>query len=103
MAGFLLATFYATMVIAGLIVEFLFRGLGIERTARNAKVIEAGISWNYTTVLNIVFLAVAAVLLWRYFKHGGGLKMLRMMNEPMSHSHGRPDADHRSVEDAHRC
>ena len=103
MAGFLLATFYATMVTAGLIVEFLFQGLGIERTARNAKVIEAGISWNYTTVLNVVFLALAAVLLWRYFKHGGGLKMLRMMNKPMPHSHDRPDADHCSVEDARRC
>ncbi len=84
MAGFLLATFYATMVAAGLIVEFLFQGFGIERTARNAKVIEASISWNYTTVLNIVFLGLAAVLLWRYFRYGGGLRMLRMMNKPMS-------------------
>src|SRR5438876_8523947 len=41
MAGFLLATFYATMVAAGLAVEFAFRGLGIERTERNAKVVEA--------------------------------------------------------------
>jgi uncharacterized membrane protein YraQ (UPF0718 family) len=80
MAGFLLATFYATMVAAGLIVEFLFQGFGIERTARNAKVIEASISWNYTTVLNIVFLGLAALLLWRYFRYGGGLRMLRMMN-----------------------
>src|SRR5207245_5302426 len=31
MAGFLLATFYVTMVAAGLIVEFLFQGLGLER------------------------------------------------------------------------
>ena len=87
MAGFLLVTFYATMVAAGLIVEFLFQGLGIQRTARDAKVVEASISWNYTTVLNIIFLAVGAVLVWRYFKYGGGLKMLRMMNKPMDHSH----------------
>jgi uncharacterized membrane protein YraQ (UPF0718 family) len=79
MAGFLLATFYATMVAAGLIVEFLFQALGIERAARDAKIVEASISWNYTTVLNIVFLAIAAVLVRRYFKVGGGLKMLRMM------------------------
>ncbi len=85
MAGFLLATFYATMVAAGLIVEFLFQGLGITRTARDAKVLEAGVSWNYTTYLNIVFLALAAVLIWRYFRHGGGWKMLRMMDEPMEH------------------
>jgi uncharacterized membrane protein YraQ (UPF0718 family) len=39
MAGFLLGSFYATMVIAGLAVEFLFQVLGIERHARNAKVV----------------------------------------------------------------
>ena len=42
---------------------------------------------NYTTVLNIVFLLLAAVLVWRYFMRGGGLRMLRMMNEPMDHHH----------------
>ncbi len=87
MAGFLLGSFYVTMVAAGLIVEFLFEGLGIERKARNAKVIEASVTWNYTTYLNLVFLALAAVLLWRYLRRGGGLAMLRMMNRPMEHSH----------------
>jgi uncharacterized membrane protein YraQ (UPF0718 family) len=86
-AGFLLATFYATMVAAGLIVEFLFQGIGLERSARNAKVIEASVTWNYNTYLNIVFLALAAVLVWRYFRRGGGLAMLRMMNRPMAHEH----------------
>jgi uncharacterized membrane protein YraQ (UPF0718 family) len=62
MAGFLFATFYAAMVAAGLAVEFLFQGVGIERHARNAKVVEAHIAWNYDTVLNVVFLSLAAVL-----------------------------------------
>jgi uncharacterized membrane protein YraQ (UPF0718 family) len=88
MAGFLLATFYATMVGAGLIVEFLFDGLGLTPSNRNAKVVEASVTWNYTTVLNIVFLTLAALLLWRYFRHGGGIKMLRMMNKPMARGHG---------------
>jgi uncharacterized protein len=48
---------------------------------------EASVTWNYTTFLNIVFLALAAVLVWRYFRRGGGLAMLRMMNEP-AHAHG---------------
>jgi hypothetical protein len=87
MAGFLLATFYATMVAAGLVVQFVFEGLGLERTARNAKVLEAAVSWNYTTYLNIVFLLLAAVLVWRYFRRGGGWSMLTMMNEPMEHEH----------------
>jgi uncharacterized membrane protein YraQ (UPF0718 family) len=87
MAAFLLATFYATMVAAGLIVELLFQGIGLERSTRNAKVIEASVTWNYTTYLDIVFLALAAALVWRYFRRGGGLAMLRMMNRPMESAH----------------
>jgi uncharacterized membrane protein YraQ (UPF0718 family) len=83
MAAFLFATFYATMAAAGLAVEFLFQGLGITRTARDAKVVMASVSWNYTTYLNIVFLLLAGTLVWRYFRVGGGLAMLRMMNTPM--------------------
>ncbi|NUQ20615.1 MAG: permease [Gemmatimonadaceae bacterium] len=87
MAGFLLVTFYAAMVAAGLIVEFVFHGLGIERTARNARVIEASIAWNYTTALNLIFLSLAGVLAWRYFRYGGGWQMLKMMDAPMEHGH----------------
>ena len=83
MAGFLLASFYATMVAAGLIVEFLFQGLGLTRTRRDAKVEMASVHWNYTTVLNIIFLGVAAVLVWRFVRTGG-LPMLRMMNKPIA-------------------
>src|SRR5438105_11705810 len=45
MTGFLLATFYAAMVTAGLIVEFLFQEVGIERATRNAKVEMAHVAW----------------------------------------------------------
>jgi uncharacterized membrane protein YraQ (UPF0718 family) len=89
MAGFLLATFYATMVAAGLIVEFLFQGIGIVPSERAAKVEPAGIHWNYTTVLNIVALALAAVLVWR-FARTGGLPMLRVMNQPSAESSSGP-------------
>jgi uncharacterized protein len=88
MAVFIFLTFYAAMAGAGLVVEFLFEGVGIERTARNAKVEMASVSWNFTMALNIVFLLVAASLLWRYFRRGGGIAMLKMMNEPMGdHAH----------------
>jgi uncharacterized membrane protein YraQ (UPF0718 family) len=87
MAGFILATFYISMVAAGLIVEFLFRGLGLERTVRNAKVVTAHVDWNYTTYLNIGFLALGALLIWRYFRRGGGWAMLKMMNMPISDQH----------------
>jgi uncharacterized membrane protein YraQ (UPF0718 family) len=85
MAGFLLASFYATMVAAGLIVEFLFQALGLTRSQRDAKVEMASVHWDYTTALNIVFLAVAAVLVWRFLR-SGGFSMLRMMNKPLAHS-----------------
>jgi hypothetical protein len=86
MALFLLATFYATMVVAGLIVELVFGAAGLVPTGpRQAKVIEAHVTWNYTTILNIVFLALAALLMWRFFTTRG-LSMLRMMNRPMPES-----------------
>ena len=88
MAGFIFATFYASMAAAGLIVELLFEGLGIERTARDAKVVMAEVTWNYTTYLNIVFITIGALLVWRYFRRGGGWAMLKLMNEPMGeHEH----------------
>jgi uncharacterized protein len=82
-AGFLLGTFYAAMVGAALVVEFLFDALGLIPSERDAKVVEASVTWNYTTVLNIIFLAFAAALLWRFVRTGG-LPMLRMMDEPMT-------------------
>jgi uncharacterized membrane protein YraQ (UPF0718 family) len=88
MAGFLLATFYATMVAAGLIVEFVFQGIGLVPQGRHAKVEAASVHLDYTTVLNIAFIALAAVLVVRYFRRGGGLPMLRMMNRPMGEHRG---------------
>ncbi len=90
MAGFLLASFYATMVAAGLIVEFVFQGVGLVREERDAKVVEASVTLNYTSFLNVVFLGLAVLLVWRYFRRGGGLRMLKVMNEPMEHgsAHG---------------
>jgi len=79
---FLLATFYATMVGAGLLVEVVFGALGlVPGGPRHAKVIEAHVSLNYTTVLDVVFLLLAAVLLVRFLRTGGR-EMLRMMKDP---------------------
>jgi uncharacterized membrane protein YraQ (UPF0718 family) len=89
---FLMATFYATMVAAGVVVEFLFDGLGLIPTSRHARVIEAGITFNYTTVLNILFLVLAAVLIVR-FLHTGGPAMLRMMGNPSAEA-GSSDEEH---------
>jgi uncharacterized protein len=90
MAALITGTFYVTMVLAGYAVELIFGGLGLTPTHRNAQVIEPHISWNYTTWLNLVFLAVAAVLVVRFLT-SGGLPMLRMMGgapqETVHHHH----------------
>src|SRR5207245_4646516 len=83
---FLFATFYAAMVGAALLVEFLFDALRLIPATRHAKVFEASITFNYTSVLNIIFLIVAALLLVRFFRTGG-LEMLKMMDN--SNEHGR--------------
>jgi len=57
---------------------------------RSARVVEASVSWNYTTYLNIVFLALAALLIWRYFGRGGGWAMLKLMNTTMGDYHQQP-------------
>jgi uncharacterized protein len=105
---FLLATFYATMATTCLIIEFVFQGGGLTPHGRHAKIEMAAVSWNYTTALNIVFLLVAAVFLWRFFRRGGGWQMLRTMNKPSTatgeapHQHGNlhPGAGHRHGEGA---
>jgi uncharacterized membrane protein YraQ (UPF0718 family) len=75
----ILGIFYTSMVIAGYIIEFLFGGLGLVPSERAAKVAQQGIQWNYTTVLNIIFLLLAAALLVRFFR-SGGVPMLKMMD-----------------------
>ena len=88
MAGFLFVTFYAAMAGAALIVELIFDALGLVPAQRNARVVDAAITWDYTTWLNIAFLILAGLLVWRFF-NTGGLAMLRTMNKPsaMGHSH----------------
>jgi uncharacterized membrane protein YraQ (UPF0718 family) len=82
MSAFLLATFYATMVGAGLVVELVFDVIGLTPGGpRHAKVIEASVRFNYTTVLDVLFLLVAAALVVRFLRTGGP-EMLRMMNAP---------------------
>ena len=86
MAGFLFVTFHAAMAGAALIVELIFGALGLVPSQRNARVIEASVSWDYTTWLNIAFLVLAGLLVWRFLKTGGPA-MLRMMNRPTATGH----------------
>jgi uncharacterized protein len=75
---YLLVTFYAAMVLAGLVVEILFGALGLVPDERSANVVEASVTWNYTTFLNLFFIGLSVLLVARFLRTGGPA-MLRMM------------------------
>ncbi len=92
MSVFLFITFYAAMAAAGYAVEGIFTLLGLIPKIRNAQVLTAGVSWNYTTILNIIFLIIAAALVWRFLRTGGPMMLKMMSQEPAlaehhNHSH----------------
>jgi uncharacterized protein len=93
--SYILVTFYVTMAAAGYVVEFLFAALGIIPQNRNVVAMTEGIHWNYTTVLNIIFLALAALLVIRFLRTGG-LSMLKMMNQP-EHQMEHHDHEHHAT------
>jgi hypothetical protein len=72
-------------------VELVFGGLGIVPDRSRAHLPTGGISWNYTTWLNIVFLAIAGLLVVR-FGRSGGWPMLRMMGGSPSEDEGHDHA-----------
>ena len=55
--------------------------------------LQAGVTLNYTTVLNIVFLVIMAGLGWRFLRTGG-MAMLRMMDAPATTEAGSQHHDH---------
>jgi hypothetical protein len=87
----ILGIFYAAMVTAGYIIEFTFGGLDLIPAARAARVTAEGIQWNYTTVLNIIFLLLAAALLVRFFRSGAGPMLKMMGGSPAADQHGHPE------------
>lgn len=87
MTAFLFATFYAAMVAAGYIVEGLFAVLHLTPTVRNAATLSPDMSFNYTTVLNGIFLALAVWLVWRFIRTGGPMMLKMMRTNPDSTHH----------------
>ena len=94
MAAFILGTFFAATVAAGYVIELVFGGLGLIPSPATATIPDQGVSWDYTTWLNIVFLLLAAVLIVR-FARTGGRSMLRMMGgAPEPAGAGKGGGDH---------
>jgi uncharacterized membrane protein YraQ (UPF0718 family) len=93
-SAFLLVIFYISMALAALAVEFLFGALHLVPQERKAQIVEEAIRWNYTTILNIVFLVVAMLLVIRFLRTGGPA-MMRMMSGSGQHEHDPSEGAHR--------
>jgi uncharacterized membrane protein YraQ (UPF0718 family)/YHS domain-containing protein len=85
MSLYLLGVSYAAMALAGFLVGGAFQLLGWAPTNHHVTVFETQPTWNYTTFLDIAFLALIALLAWRFFTTGG-VEMLR------AHSHKPEEA-----------
>jgi YHS domain-containing protein/uncharacterized membrane protein YraQ (UPF0718 family) len=71
-AAKLIGAMFVSMVVAALAIDGLFSLVGAVPTTRPkiSDITERGISWNYTTYLNIVFLVVAAGLIALTLRRG---------------------------------
>ncbi len=58
----MLAVFWTVMAAAGLITELIFSGAGLIPTRRPIQIVPEHLTWNYTTILNIIFGVIFAVL-----------------------------------------
>jgi uncharacterized membrane protein YraQ (UPF0718 family) len=87
------------MVGAGYIVELVFGALGIVPAQRALEVFTSGPTRNYTSVLNVIFLVLAAILVVRFLRTGGP-EMLRMMSAPQqpgAHEHAHAHSSRSGV------
>jgi uncharacterized protein len=93
-AIYLLVVSYFAMALAGFLIGMLFQLVGLVPAHHPVSALLAGVSLNYTTALNVVFLLIMAVLGWRFLTTGG-MAMLRMMEIPASTAEaGAPHHEH---------
>lgn len=83
---YLVATSYAAMVLAGLVIGGIFQAVGLVPAHHQITVFQSGPTWNYTTFLNVAALALCAVLGWRFLRTGG-IEMLRAMESAPAPAH----------------
>jgi uncharacterized membrane protein YraQ (UPF0718 family) len=81
-AAILAVTFYLAMAGAALIVEALFSAMRLIPAHHQLAIMNASITWNYTSVLNLVFLALSSLLLIRFLRTGGPAMLREMGTAP---------------------
>jgi uncharacterized protein len=90
MSLYLLGVSYVAMALAGFLIGGAFQLLGLVPSNHHVAIFETQPAWNYTSVLDIVFLALMAVMAWRFFTTGGPA-MLRAMSQPGGGGHAHMD------------
>jgi uncharacterized protein len=92
----LVAIMFAAIVLAALAVDGIFSAAGLVPSTRPSidSITSRGISWNYTTFLNIIFLAVAAGLFGLTLRRSAtdpvcGMRVDRQAGKPTSIYEGR--------------
>ena len=81
MSLYLLLVSYVAMALAGFLIGLAFQLLGLAPAHRHVIAFESSPSLDYTTILNLILIALMALLGWRFLRTGG-LEMLRMMEMP---------------------
>jgi len=94
MTAVITGVFYVAMVIAGYVVELLFAPTGLTPDRASAHLPDEGITWNYTTWLNIAFLILAALLTTRFFRTGGRQMLAMMGGAPSTDTQSGTDHQH---------
>jgi hypothetical protein len=79
-AAILAVMFYIAMAGAAFAVETIFSVLHLVPIHSHIHVMQEAIRWNYTSVLNVLFLALSATLLFRFLRTGGPAMMREMDN-----------------------
>ena len=78
MSLYLLVVSYVSMALAGLVIGLVFSLTGLVPAHHTVTVLQSHPEWNYTTLLDLAFLALAAALGYRFLRTGGP-DMLRAM------------------------
>ncbi len=92
-ALYLAVVSYLAMALAGFLISLAFKALGWVPARRLFNFADAAPTWNYTTVLDLVFLILVGVILIRFLRTGG-MAMLRMMDAAPSPGEGEMGSAH---------
>src|SRR5487761_516011 len=93
MSLYLLAVSYIAMSLAGFLIGLAFNLTGLTPAHFSVSAFQAPPAWNYTSFLDLVFIALIAVMLWRFLTTGGP-QMIRAMSQPGGGGHAHVDHEH---------